>query len=606
MSKNQWKNKNVVFGLFIFVAIVLLPILNSFLGIDMVDTGYYLYQYEAPLSDYGVYTSFLANLIGAVWLKIFGGLGLWGLNILEILLEWLQCFIVYQTLKTVYGRKNVLIGCAVSMLLISTYVNIFNYHQLNMFLCTLMLCFMYTGLRNENKWLFLGSGFAGMAAIFCRMPSILGLLCFACIVYWGWFIKKEWKKTLQYIGLFFLGYVVMAFVILGFLKCLDVVTHLNILERVLNEVLRLNTLGKNGGAAYGSSAMISNFITDNFHAVCAALLFIICIFVILFAAQWKYGKKSILKNIIFGLLCIAILPVLWLAVYKVGEAPAFIQLTSFNWFIYGMCLTISMVYILLGMFSKNKEYGWSGLVSMMSMALILLCCTGSAARLKHTILGMWFIVPLGISQCKSFYKKEILLHIGKRAFAICKKAKHLTLTYYGIIFSLIVVAFVAGTNNFDAVNRLELTSSINSCKVRFLKTTEREADATNEILDVLEQYKDRPLMVLGNAVIIYYLADMESYVKPWVSGTSYTVDDFSYHLESEIQWENKDLPIIVWSRTNPYEGFSKEKYEDLLEKETNNSYSGKREVTEQFMKDFKYKVIFENDYFTIYDTDMEE
>lgn len=113
-------------------------------------------------------------------------------------------------------------------------------------------------------------------------------------------------------------------------------------------------------------------------------------------------------------------------------------------------------------------------------------------------------------------------------------------------------------------------------------------------------------MVLGNAVMLYSLAEMESYVKPWVSGTSYTVDDFTYHIDSEINWKNKKLPIIVWSRTNPYEGFSEEKYEELVKIENNNDYSGKRQVTEQFMDDYEYKQIFENDYFVIYDTDVEE
>lgn len=171
---------------------------------------------------------------------------------------------------------------------------------------------------------------------------------------------------------------------------------------------------------------------------------------------------------------------------------------------------------------------------------------------------------------------------------------------------LTVVNFVRVTNNFDSPNRLELTATIDSEKVRFLRTTEREASATNELLEELRSQQDRPLMVLGNAVIVYSLADMESYVKPWVSGTSYTADDFAYHLESEIQWKNKPLPIIVWSRTNPYEGFSEEQYEELLEREANNNYSGKREIVEEFMNRFEYNKVFENDYFIVYDTEVEE
>lgn len=601
------KKSNIIFYIFIIFAIILLPIVNSFLGIDMVDTGYYLYQYEAPISDYGVYTSFLANLIGAAWLKVFGFLGLWGLNILEILLEWLQCLVIYVTFKNYFGKRNVLVSCGIAMILISTYVNVFNYHQLNMFLCTLMLCLMYTGLKKERQYFFVFSGMTGMFAVFNRMPSILGILCFACIIYWGLFISKNRRKTIKYTFLFSLGYFIMMFLIFGFLKCLDFITQLNILERVLNEVLRLNNLGKNGGAAYGSSSMITNFISDNIHAVLAALLFILCGALILAAAQWRIYKNNVVSKILFILVCLFMLPLIYYAIYVVGNAPEFIQLTSFNWFVYGLCFTISIAYILLGIFPKKKEYGWSGLLLMMSMALILLCCAGSAARLKHVILGLWIILPFAIDQSIKFCKKDSTsFHIIKKSISICKKAKIQTFVYISAILVLTVVNFVRVTNNFDSPNRLELTATIDSEKVRFLRTTEREASATNELLEELRSQQDRPLMVLGNAVIVYSLADMESYVKPWVSGTSYTADDFAYHLESEIQWKNKPLPIIVWSRTNPYEGFSEEQYEELLEREANNNYSGKREIVEEFMNRFEYNKVFENDYFIIYDTEVEE
>lgn len=609
MSIKKIKSKTVLLYIFIVAAIVFFPVMNSFLGIDLVDTGYYYYQYEAPFSDYGVYTSFLANIIGGFWLKIFGNLGLWGLNLLEIFLEWIQCFVVYQTFKTTFGKRNTLIGCALSMLLISTYVNVFNYHQLNMFFCTVMLCFMYVGLRKEKKYFFILSGSAGMLAVFSRMPSILGLLCVACIIYWGAFIKRRGKHTLQYSGLYFLGYLIMAGLILAFLKVLDLIINLNISERVLNEVFRLRNLGKSGGAAYGSSSMISNFITDNLHAIWAAFLFLVCVFLVLVITQWKCNTYSKIRKLIWCVISLGILPAIGVIMYEVGGAPAFIQLTSFNWFLYGMCFLISIVYILSGIFLRKADVGWSGLILLMSMALILLCCVGSAARLKHVVLGMWFILPFVISQCEKLCKKEKnIIQIGKRKLKITRKALKQTYIYTGTVCLAGLFVFLAITNNFDSVNRLELTSSINSDKVRFLKTTEREAKSVNEVLKVLKEKKeeDKPLMVLGNAVMLYSLAEMESYVKPWVSGTSYTVDDFTYHIDSEINWKNKKLPIIVWSRTNPYEGFSEEKYEELVKIENNNDYSGKRQVTEQFMDDYEYKQIFENDYFVIYDTDVEE
>lgn len=53
-----------------------------------------------------------------------------------------------------------------------------------------------------------------------------------------------------------------------------------------------------------------------------------------------------------------------------------------------------------------------------------------------------------------------------------------------------------------------------------MKTTEREADAVNGVLDCinhLDEEKERPLMVFGGAILMYSLNEMESYVQPWVT-----------------------------------------------------------------------------------------
>lgn len=584
--------------------IVIWPILNSFLGIDTVDTGYYLYQYANPLSDYGVYTTFFATLIGAVWLKIFGFLGLWGLNLLEIFLEWILCLIVYYTFRDIFGKRVTLAGCTLTMIIISTYVNIFNYHQLNMFLCTTMLCMMYQGLQKERFSFFLLSGMAGMLAVFTRMPSILSLICIVCIFYWGIFIKKTWKKSFQYAGGFLLGYLIMAGVIAIGLQCIGR------LWIVIGEVFRLNDLGKNGGAAYGTNSMVLNLIKDSFNAVCAFLLFAVCVFIVLLLSQWKSKNSSIMRKVVWFLGVLCTIPIVWMAVYKVGRAPVFVQLTSYNWFVYGCCFTVAIFCIFYGMFSKKEEAGWNGLLMLMSIALILLCCVGSAARLKHTILGIWIVVPFLLNEIKLYYKKEKKLYLGfgKTRKRIRLKAIKETDLYIGVIAAITMFIFVAGTNNFDSVNRLELTASVDSNKLRGLKTTNRQAEAMNGVLKVLEQKKkeDKPLMVLGNAVIFYYLTDMDSYVKPWVSGTSYTANEYADHLYKETTMNYKKLPVIVWGKTNAYEGFSEEKYDELLKREEKSTHDGKKAIAQQFMDEHGYVSIFENDYFKIYDCNAEE
>lgn len=76
------------FGNVLIYLIVIWPLIGSFFGVDMADTGSYLYNYQHPFSDTISLFTFLATAIGALWYKLTSFLGLWGLNFLEVLLEW--------------------------------------------------------------------------------------------------------------------------------------------------------------------------------------------------------------------------------------------------------------------------------------------------------------------------------------------------------------------------------------------------------------------------------------------------------------------------------------------------------------------------------------
>lgn len=312
------------------LAIIIWPIYNSFLGLDLVDTGYYLYQYDTPLSPYGTYTTYLATLIGAVWLKIFPGLGLWGLNLLEILLEWATCIVVYQTFKTKFGKITTLCGIAITMLGISTYVNIFNYHQLNMALCCMMLCFMYMGLTKKKKYLLFISGCMGALAITCRMPSVLTLVCVLCIVYWHIWESKSKVGLGKNILAFISGYAVIGIFVIIFLYCFQLT------DTIIGEIFRLNDLGSTGSAAYGTSSMLTNLIRDTFWGILAALLFTICILFFAIIYEWAQNRKA--RYWLVGVYILARVPIIYASVYIVGQAPPFIQLTSFSWLFIWNCV----------------------------------------------------------------------------------------------------------------------------------------------------------------------------------------------------------------------------------------------------------------------------
>ena len=583
------------------LAIIIWPIYNSFLGLDLVDTGYYLYQYDTPLSPYGTYTTYLATLIGAVWLKIFPGLGLWGLNLLEILLEWATCIVVYQTFKTKFGKITTLCGIAITMLGISTYVNIFNYHQLNMALCCMMLCFMYMGLTKKKKYLLFISGCMGALAITCRMPSVLTLVCVLCIVYWHIWESKSRVGLGKNIWAFISGYVVIGILVIAFLYCFQLT------DIIIGEIFRINDLGSTGSASYGTSSIIINLIRDTFCGILAALLFTVC--VLFFAVIYEWGqKRRKTRYWILGIYILVMIPAIYAAVYIVGQAPPFGQLTSFSWFLYGMCVEICLYYMIKGIMKPTEKYAEDGTIAMMAIALIFLCLVGSAARAKNVILGLWIITPFIGNKIK-----EIVWNAKKIRFPATKKLSFEKLSVKSLraATSIILISaticfghFIITTNNFDSTDRSKLTAKIESNKVKYIKTTKREAEAVNGVLKELNN-QDRELLVVGNGVEFYYLAGLDSYVRPWVSGTSYTYDKLYADLKERVARSEK-RPIVLICKTDPYEGFELEDYEALKIKEANNKASGKKDLIYEFMDVYGYEISYENDYFIIYEPDSEK
>ncbi|MEQ8199549.1 MAG: hypothetical protein ABRQ27_16365, partial [Clostridiaceae bacterium] len=156
-------------------------------------------------------------------------------------------------------------------------------------------------------------------------------------------------------------------------------------------------------------------------------------------------------------------------------------------------------------------------------------------------------------------------------------------------------------NNYDDYNRSNLKYTINSEKLKFLTTTERESAAVNGVLEALEPYKkDNTLMIFGNAVLFYYMTEMNPYLdKPWASIDSYTDEDFVRDLKNKPLVDSK-LPVVLKSKTNNYDGFKAEEYQRLLDVMKKVDHGEKGASLYQFLTEHNYNKIYENDYYIIY------
>lgn len=595
--KTSLKKREDIVCLIIGAFIIAWPLLHSFFGIDLGDTGYYVYQYEHPRTDNIPYSTYLATLIGGTWLRLFPGLGLWGLNFLEVILEYITCAVVFITFRKVFGRWQTLLGLSVCIVYINTYVNIFNFHQLSMLLCVSLICFLYNALRNNQcKWALL-SGICGGLAIATRMPSVLTLLSVLCIIYWAIFIQKNvkdfWKITVSFIA----GFVVSLGCILAVLK------KLGVLERVINDIFRLNAVGNSSGV-YAVDGMITNLIKDTVHTSVAALLFFGCTIAVMFlgVVLQKYIKNSILRNVLYALAGIAAFVGMLLANYYVISIPNFAQLRKLHWFTYGICLLPGIVLIIRGMLSKEKEAKHFGLIALLATDLMYLVFVGANTRLKHCILGLWIFMPMFVYLISKIFLPTFSLKIKNLNLEIPGKQVKIATVIMCMAFSVELIHFAAITNNFDTTKRWEMNTGIDHPKLKMLKTTPRRAEAVEEVVNAVNSCKtgkDDMLLVYGNGLMLYSLTELDAYVRPWITGSTYSVEDLQADLATAKEVHSQP-PIVVFTKTDMYLGFEEEDYEELRKKDESVTYGGKKDIVNQMIMEQGLSLVFENDYFSVY------
>lgn len=598
--KDKFKGNYI--NILLMAAIFLWPLCNSFKGIDLADTGYHIFNYANLFDnpDKVSFSTYLSSLIGWLWLKIFGFLGAWGLNFLEIIIEMITVFLIYRMLKNYLGKTVSLLGAFFSILISNTYFNIVNYHQLTMFFYVMIIYFLFYGLKDHSiKKIFI-SGLVYGFSIFVRLPNIVAVcIGLGGILYWYLISHEDYRFLIKSFLSFIFGAIVsVAMMIL--------VLMLNgQLVNLYNSIFRLGGMaGSSGG--YNLKTLVKTFVKDNIQAVNSGALFSIWTCIVIFIYNAYIDRQQKIKQKVFSaiLLIFAIIAAgcgLYLA-YKLNDKVYYIDPRI------GLFAGVQYVAVFIFMLVKAKspKDPEMSLAAFFGIVLMALMPVGSNVGIKHSILGMWINLPIVVYVLnwlirEGCLKLEFTINTVNYKYYIGNKAIKVVLSIMSLVFTVLILNFSYKINNYDDYNRSNLKYTINSEKLKFLTTTERESAAVNGVLEALEPYKkDNTLMIFGNAVLFYYMTEMNPYLdKPWASIDSYTDEDFVRDLKNKPLVDSK-LPVVLKSKTNNYDGFKAEEYQRLLDVMKKVDHGEKGASLYQFLTEHNYNKIYENDYYIIY------
>lgn len=590
--------------IFLIAMIILYPFVHTFIGIDLGDTGYHLYAfenlYETP--ELIGFTSYFTTFLGWAWLKLFPGLGLWGLNFLEFILEMIMSYVVYKTVSPFLGELQSLFGIIIAITASDTYLNIFNYHQFNVFLLVLIMAFQFTAIVKDKKKYSVFSGICFAVVVFSRMGSITAIV--TCFLYVFWYLVKN--KSVKFlwanIAAFFSGTILTS---VGMLILLKITGQF---QYFINNIFRLSGLASTSDSGYGMSYLWEIFFIGNLDAIASGAIYLSAFFILLVGISILLNKTKFVKykvlNIFVGIVATGIAIYQMFYAYNVNPAPSWPQMTTGPSFIIGICYVITFLCLCYHLYG-NKGKHEIALITIMAYILPLLTIAGSNTGTKHVILGLWFIAPIASYTLLELIINQSVLHVLHSSFS----KVNITISRASLTVSLCIMLVCMGgkfvhmlyhTMNFDSIDRSMINSTINSPKLKFLRTTKREADAVNGVLRELEMSKaeEYPLMVFGGSIMYYYLTERDSFVQPWFTNGVYANETLMQDLEKGYEKFDK-LPIVIYGRTNNYHGFYASDYEMRIQSEKGNTYSGKKDILLDFLKENKYGLQYVNDYYLV-------
>ena len=589
----------------LILGIFLYPFIHTFIGIDLGDTGYHLYSFENLYKTPELigFTAYFTTFIGWLWLHIFPGLGLWGLNVLEVILEMLMAFTVYKVLKSYLGEIRTLTGIFLAVIASDTYLNIFNYHQFNVFLLVLILCFQFLAITKENLQFSVLSGICFATVVFSRMGSITAIVTCALYVYWYFIKNKNIKYLVKHIGAFLCG---AAAASAGFLLLLKATGQISYF---MENILRLFGLASASSGGYSMDNLLSTFVGGNLRSLVAGAIYFGGFFVLILGFGLVFRKGELIKkhivSVMAGLAALGVALSLFRYAYIVNPVPAWPQMTTAPSFIIGIFYVITFLILCYHLYAQNGKREIS-LIAIMAIALPLLTIAGSNTGTKHVILGLWIIAPLVTYAMGEFCINENVLNKINQFYSgfgvpISKKTWTFSMGVLIISFLFRYGQMAYYTMNFDSIDRSMINSQIESPKVRFLWTTEREADAVNGVLEEINKIQGKeeyPLIVYGGSIMFYYLTEMDSYVQPWFTNSVYADEKLLSDIETAKEKFDR-LPVIIYGRTNNYYGFYEEDYPQRVNETLRNSYGGKRDILLDFLKENDYNLQYVNEYYAI-------
>ena len=567
-TKKNIENKEYLYISLFFAFIY--TIILGLQGFDLCDEGLELTSFQqifnAPSSVEYNFLLYLTAFIGGLWNFIFGFGGIVSFRILSVIIIVLTIYFTYLTTKKFLEPKMIPIATVFALLLVcSNGLLVFHHNYLTFLLISIGVYFILNGL-NTNSYLklFFGFFFIGIN-VFSRLPNItmisLGLLIFVDYFY---------RKDIKILGKNFLyGTLGVVGGIATILLLMKICGHLEIFKEAIAD--NLLTMGGSNEDTHSLTNIILTFIRNYIEIYTYLAIFIFT--TVFFVLLYRFSQKKWIK-----ILCIIGFSIL----------ISFFVLRNIG----GQRYYSVILFPLIASFFYDYKNKFIILLNSASLIIMIFLPLGSSHGVGNMgTSSIWLATFVSVGHIYRYiqYQKNKRSNNAYLVFGWC----------FFILYVIFGLFSVSSYAYFDSGSRLQKRFRADNDKFT-VYTSKEKVDVINELLSELNKYvkKDDYLLAFESLATIHYLTETRPYLGaawPWM----YDSELFKYHLEKSIN--NKiPLPVVLRQKCQPIGGYWTIPVTETPEKDDFYYKKNRVKYLENFLLENNYKLVWENDLFSIY------
>ena len=565
MTKKVKNSRLNIFDIVLALLIIAIPVLVSFQGYDLDDTGTHIFN-ALHLFDPEVQTTsqiFYSNLITYVFYRIFGGFGLVSVFMLNAAVYIVSAFLSVNILKDVMPRTYALAGSLVSVAVEMKFIHVVSYNTYTVLFFVICCLFLYKGMtdKKHSGLNFLLCGIFGGLGVFVRLPNLLIILLGAAFIYWAVVNAMKLSEFATKVLIYLLGFAAAV----GFSVLLIV---------SLNKAFDANIMllgvssSMNRGVSYSFSELLGVYISTAFEALSGVWYILLPIFFTVCGMLCGRIKNKLVSTVLY-IACFGA---------TVGFSVKFmLDGVPRNLFPVSCWIALLLTFVLSN--TKKRYDPKLAALSIMAVVISVVTFAGSNTGISHANLCLNLALPIAIYEVSVLLKAVEVDAAGR----VLRKTLALMLS---VVFVYNYIYF--STTYFEPTDRAEIAYSVDSPKLKGLYTSKFKSEYAKTVIEKVAPLDNKYMIVYPGYDLFYYLTDKKPYTgECGIFFKSYSIERLKSDMENN---RDKELPIVLFSKAEPYS----------VTGEGRSARDEKWQVISDFMNENSYTVYYSDEYTEIY------